>query len=226
MRALLLIAPAACSEKSPEPAPAAIGEVSAATLVTVADAARIGWVESSGKWSAHWRPDFASASAAGDFGFTTEPFSGENTAFGYCLTVLCQQPDPDWRWIYEGGLDTPDQTKRIAPLMSSSSPPLSRGESAADLAQSAVAVLEFGLAANAAAALKAGPHVTNFSQLRSYAAAAGTCCSHSARRAGTAATESMAASSLIRPTDGDSPSTRSCRVSRPAAGSDSLAFTS
>ncbi len=159
----------------------------------------------SGGASAHWRPEFASASAAGDFGFTTEPFSGEDTAFGYCLTVLCQQPNPDWRWIYEGGLDTPDRTKRIAPLMSSSSPPLSRGESAADLAQSAVAAFEPGLAANAAAdapaslgaqfdtisrvprqnqppavgaetiaaALKAGPHVSNFSQLRSYAAAAG-----------------------------------------------------
>ncbi|MEQ1609205.1 MAG: hypothetical protein ABL956_09620 [Hyphomonadaceae bacterium] len=76
----------------------------------------------SGGASAHWRLDFASASATGDFGFTTEPFSGEDTAFGYCLTVLCKQPNPDWRWIYKGGLDTPDRTKRIAPLMSSSSP--------------------------------------------------------------------------------------------------------
>ena len=244
MRMLVLVALftlAACSEKSPEPAPAAVGEVSAASAVTAAerafaaDAARIGWVESSEKWSAHdaivfqdaptsakeiystmdpanrgdtslrWGPEFAGASAAGDFGFTTGPFNGDGAAFGYYLTVWRKEPNGDWRWIYEGGVDTRDPTTIDPAFDVAFIAPPSGGESAAGTAQSAVAVLESGLATSAAAdapsslsaqfapisrmhrqdsapaigaeaiaaALKAGPHVIGFRQLRSYASAAG-----------------------------------------------------
>ena len=189
MRTILLsalIALAACSEKTPEPAPAPqtaaapADAIIAAERAFAADGARTGWVEAFETWSApdaivlgadpasakdflknidpanrgdtslNWSPEFAGASAAGDFGFTTGPFNGGGAAFGYYFTVWRKQADGNWRWIYDGGVDTTTPTT-IDPAFSvvSIAPP-SGGEGSADVAKTAVAVLESALATGAA----------------------------------------------------------------------------
>lgn len=105
-----------------------------------ADAARIGWIDAYPLWAAQdgvvlqngvssalefaanihpqvrgdtslaWGPEFAGVSAAGDFGFTAGPFNGDGAAFGYYLTVWRKQADGSWKWLFEGGVDTPDPT--------------------------------------------------------------------------------------------------------------------
>lgn len=105
-----------------------------------ADAARIGWIDAYPNWAAQdgvvlqngissalefaaninpqvrgdtslaWGPEYAGMSAAGDFGFTAGPFNGDGAAFGYYLTVWRKQPDGAWKWLFEGGVDTPDPT--------------------------------------------------------------------------------------------------------------------
>lgn len=59
-----------------------------------------------GDTSLTWGPDFAGASASGDFGFTAGPFNGDGAVFGYSLHVWERQPDGAWKWIYGDGVDT------------------------------------------------------------------------------------------------------------------------
>lgn len=105
-----------------------------------ADAARIGWIDAYPLWAAQdamvlqngissalefaanihpdvrgdtslaWWPEFAGISAAGDFGFTAGPFNGDGAAFGQYLTVWRKQADGNWRWVFEGGIDTLEPT--------------------------------------------------------------------------------------------------------------------
>lgn len=152
----------------------------AADRAFAADAAKTGWVEASGQWAApdatvlgqglepaqqffanidpanlkdttlHWAPEFAGASAAGDFGFTTGPFNGDGAAFGYTLTVWRQQSGGEWRWIHQSGIDTKTQTT-IDPAFNVALADLPTGsEGAADVAKTAIAVLEAGLAVSTA----------------------------------------------------------------------------
>jgi ketosteroid isomerase-like protein len=94
----------------------------------------------------HWAPEFAGASAAGDFGFTTGPFNGDGAAFGYYLSVWRQQPTGEWRWVYNGGVDTTTPTTIDPAFHVAFIDPPAGGEGAADIAKTTVAVLEAGLA--------------------------------------------------------------------------------
>lgn len=158
-----------------------VSAIIAAERAFAADGAKTGWVEAFETWSEptaivlgasptsareflanidpanrgdttlHWAPEFAGASAASDFGFTTGPFAGDGSAFGYYFTVWRKQADGNWRWIYDGGVDTqtpvtPDPTFNVALIA-----PPSGSEASADIAKTAVAVLESDLAASAAA---------------------------------------------------------------------------
>ncbi len=144
------------------------------------DATRTGWVEAFEKWSApdavllgqgpepasqflanidpanrkdtslHWAPEFAGASAAGDFGFTAGPFNGDGSTFGYYLTVWRQQPDGEWRWLYNGGVDTKTPATIDPAFNVALIDPTSGGEGAADVAKTAIDILEAGLATSAA----------------------------------------------------------------------------
>ena len=152
----------------------------AAERAFAADGAKTGWVEAFQTWSEpdaivlgdgpesakqflanidpanrgdtslRWSPEFAGASAAGDFGFTTGPFNGDDTAFGYYLTVWRKQANGDWSWIYEGGVDTRAPTVIDPAFNVALIAPPSGGEGAADMAKATVATLEAGLAVSAA----------------------------------------------------------------------------
>lgn len=153
----------------------------AADRAFAADAAKIGWVEASEDWSApdatvlgqgleparqffanidpanrkdtslHWAPEFAGASAAGDFGFTTGPFNGDGSAFGYTLTVWQQQSTGEWRWLHQSGVDTKTPTTIDPAFDVARIDPPTNSEGAADVAKTTVAVLEAGLAVSTAA---------------------------------------------------------------------------
>lgn len=56
-----------------------------------------------GDTSLNWGPEFAGISNGGDFGFTTGPYNGGDTAFGQYFTVWRRQADGSWKWIYDGG---------------------------------------------------------------------------------------------------------------------------
>ena len=114
--------------------------VIAAERAFAADAARIGWIDAYPLWAAQdgmvlqngissalefaanihpdvrgdtslaWGPEFAGISDGGDFGFTAGPFNGDGAAFGYYLTVWRKQADGNWRWVFEGGIDTLEPT--------------------------------------------------------------------------------------------------------------------
>jgi ketosteroid isomerase-like protein len=132
-------APEASTPDEPAPL-SLTGPVVAAERAFAADAARIGWIDAYPLWAAEdgivlqkgissalefaanihpdvrgdtslaWGPEFAGVSAGGDFGFTAGPFNGDGTAFGYYLTVWRKQADGGWRWVFEGGVDTPEPT--------------------------------------------------------------------------------------------------------------------
>ncbi|GEM_PF-431995 len=103
-----------------------------------------------GDTSLHWAPEFAGASAAGDFGFTTGPFNGDGAAFGYYFTVWRKQANGDWRWIYDGGVDTQAPTTIDPAFNVATIAPSSGGEETDRIARVAVATLEAGLAVSAA----------------------------------------------------------------------------
>ncbi len=180
----LAFALAACAQE-PAPPADPVAEVIAAERAFAADAARRGWVEAflthaapdgivlqNGPQNAiafftnidpgnlndttlAWSPMFAGASAAGDLGFTTGPFNGGDTAFGYFFTVWERQPDGSLKWIYDGGIDT--QT----PLEVAPDGPVARmamaaaNEGSAEAARAAVAAAEVDLAAQAASDVRA-----------------------------------------------------------------------
>jgi ketosteroid isomerase-like protein len=96
--------------------------------------------------SLRWAPEFAGVSVASDFGFTTGPFNGDGAAFGYYLTVWRQQPAGEWRWIYNGGVDTATPTTIDPAFDVALIDPPTGGEGAADIARTTLAVLEAGLA--------------------------------------------------------------------------------
>jgi len=56
-----------------------------------------------GDTSLTWGPDFAGVSRGGDFGFTTGPYNGGDSAFGQYFTVWRRGADGSWKWIYDGG---------------------------------------------------------------------------------------------------------------------------
>lgn len=154
--------------------------VIAAERAFAADGSATGWVEAFEKWSEpegivlgagptsarafltnidpanrgdttlKWAPEFAGASAGGDFGFTTGPFAGDGSAFGYYFTVWRKQNDGGWRWVYDGGVDTRTPTTVDPAFKVTVIDPPSRGEAAPDMAKAAVQVLEAGLAQSAA----------------------------------------------------------------------------
>lgn len=157
-----------------------VDAVIAAERAFAADGAKTGWVEAFETWSApdaivlgaepksakdflknidpanrgdtslKWSPEFAGVSTAGDFGFTTGPFNGDGAAFGYYFTVWRKQPDGSWRWLYDGGTDTLMPTTIDPAFNVVSIAPPSGGEGAADIARTAVDVLESALATAAA----------------------------------------------------------------------------
>lgn len=104
-----------------------------------------------GDTSLRWAPEFAGASAAGDFGFTAGPFNGDGAAFGHYVTVWAKQPDGTWRWLFEGGIDVaaPTAPETVTTVMEASAP--AAGEGSAEAAKAAVAALEAELSAAAAA---------------------------------------------------------------------------
>jgi len=157
-----------------------VDAIIAAERAFATDGARIGWVEAFEKWSEPdaivlgdaptpareflatidpanrgdtsltWSPEFAGASAAGDFGFTTGPFNGDGAAFGYYFTVWRKQLNGDWRWIYDGGVDTKDPTTIDPAFTVALIAPPSGGEEKPDIAKAVVATLEAALAISAA----------------------------------------------------------------------------
>lgn len=161
--------------------PATATHAAGAPAIIAADAAKTGWVEASLQWSApdalvlgaapelasqfyagidpanrndtslHWAPEFAGASAAGDFGFTAGPFNGDGAAFGYALTVWRQQPAGEWRWIFNGGVDTTTPTTIDPNFNVALADTPTGGEGAADTAKTAIDILEAGLATSATA---------------------------------------------------------------------------
>ncbi len=163
------------------PAPASAADaVIAAERAFAADGAVTGWVEAFARWSEpdaillgagpvsardflntidpanrhdtslNWAPEFAGVSAAGDFGFTTGPYSGGAT-FGYYFTVWRRQADGNWRWLYDGGLNTktplsPDPAFAVIALA-----PPAANEGSAGAAKASVDAIEAMLAASASA---------------------------------------------------------------------------
>jgi hypothetical protein len=135
--ALLALAAACSSEPQ---APADIGPVVEAERAFAARAQATGWVEAfeayatadaivlqAGPTNAHeslagidpanrgdtslsWAPEFAGISRAGDFGFTTGPYNGGDTAFGQYFTVWRRQEDGAWKWLYDGGTNATTPT--------------------------------------------------------------------------------------------------------------------
>lgn len=107
-----------------------------------------------GDTSLNWAPEFAGISNGADFGFTTGPYNGGDTAFGQYFTVWRRQSDGAWKWIYDGGTNSrtptrPDPAFEVAVL-----PVSPRGAGSAEAAIEAVNRSEEVLAA--AAGLNAG----------------------------------------------------------------------
>jgi ketosteroid isomerase-like protein len=56
-----------------------------------------------------WWPAYAGIARSGDLGFTTGPFSIRGQGYvGNYFTVWRRQPDGEWRWIFDGGVDVID----------------------------------------------------------------------------------------------------------------------
>jgi hypothetical protein len=217
---------------SPPATSATTAEIVAAERAFAADAKVMGWVEAFDKWSAEdaivlqagpssakefvaninpqvrgdtsldWGPEFAGVSAAGDFGFTTGPFNGGDTAFGYYFTVWRKQAGGQWRWIYDGGTDTLPPTTVDAAFRVLSVPAPAASAGSADAAKTEIAAIESGMASDVSpdtlaakfadtsrmhrqkeapaigkaaitALLARGPAATSFKQVQAHASATG-----------------------------------------------------
>jgi len=168
---------AACTKAdvAPDAAP-----VIAAERAFAAEAGRIGWVEAfeahstadaillagepvnahqslagidpanRGDTSLTWGPDFAGISRGGDFGFTTGPYNGGDTAFGQYFTVWRRQADGAWKWIYDGGTNQRTPTTVSADGSVIQLGIGARGAGSAEAAVAAVRLREAALAEAAA----------------------------------------------------------------------------
>jgi len=102
-----------------------------------------------------WWPVFAGVSMSGDLGFTTGPAAQDGARYGHYFTVWKRQPDGQWRWVYDGGVGADpvgqpgsDSEPRLLPVATV-------GSASSETALAEVEEAEAGLAAQAAADLKA-----------------------------------------------------------------------
>ena len=62
-----------------------------------------------------WEPAFADAGASGDFGYTrgrwqiTPDGEDEPASYGYYVTIWKRQPDGSWKWVFDTGVNGPDE---------------------------------------------------------------------------------------------------------------------
>lgn len=104
-----------------------------------------------GDTSLNWGPEFAGISNGGDFGFTTGPYNGGDTAFGQYFTVWRRQADGAWKWIYDGGTNQTTPTIVNATAEVEALPIGARG-AGTEMAATATVLREEGELAQAAAA--------------------------------------------------------------------------
>ncbi|MBI1401391.1 hypothetical protein [Hyphomonas sp.] len=52
-----------------------------------------------------WWPLAAGISASGDLGFTTGPYAYDEDRRGYYFTVWQRQPDGEWKWVIDAGVE-------------------------------------------------------------------------------------------------------------------------
>jgi ketosteroid isomerase-like protein len=172
---------AACASAPAEP-PVTAAPVIAAERAFSARAGEIGWIAAFREYTApdgqlgqadivsapetlaaadgpggrllYWQPAYAGIARSGDLGFTTGPFSVDETRTprGQYFTVWRRQPDGSWKWIWDGGPGPmaelgpiPEPTSDVASL-----PVAAAGVGSAEEAARQVVALERG-AANAAA---------------------------------------------------------------------------
>lgn len=57
-----------------------------------------------------WWPLAAGISASGDLGFTTGPYAYDEDRRGYYFTVWQRQPDGEWKWVIDAGVEADPAT--------------------------------------------------------------------------------------------------------------------
>lgn len=199
MRALILAFVLAACATAPAAVPADAAAVVAAERAFAARAGEIGWVQAFREYTAqdgqiardrivsapesladapdggrllYWEPAYAGIARSGDLGFSTGPYSFEETRIprGQYFTVWRRQPDGSWRWIWDGGLGPVAEPGPMRPAdYAVPSLPVAESGVGAARARAEVEALERALTgASLASHLAPDAHVYRFRQPRAY----------------------------------------------------------
>lgn len=89
-----------------------------------------------------WWPLWAGISRSGDLGFTTGPYGLDDKRYGWYFTVWQRQPDGDWKWVLDAGVDADPAGAAPQDATATYLPVTEEGASTPDAALSEVTAIE------------------------------------------------------------------------------------